>query len=190
MVSESKLGCCKYCGDKFHRGWQCRLNPKNIAKMNQPTPPIRKSSNLSPKRSKRRVSRKTDHSRSKLIKNYDTLFSKYLRLKAQLNNGLFCFVCGKRLTYEEAVVMHFIGRRFISVRFDEDNVHIGCRKCNCPDIDQPKVLKRYAELLGEETVAELNLRKSRKISTPELEENYKALRDKYNNLLSLQEEQN
>lgn len=190
MVSEAKLGACRYCLSPYHRGWQCRLNPKNIAKMNQPAKPKPKSSNLSLKQSKRRVKPKADHSRAKLIKKYDTLFSRYCRLKAQLNNGLFCFVCGKRLTYDEAVMMHFIGRRFISVRFDEDNVHIGCRKCNCPDRDQPAVLRRYAELLGEEVVAELNRKKVRKVPTPELEEGYESLKEKYNDLLSIQEGQN
>lgn len=87
------------------------------------------------------------------------------------------------MTYDTAVVMHFISRRFISVRFDEDNVHIGCRKCNTPDIDQPKVLARYAELLGEETVKRLNNQKQQRISTIELEANYDSLRQAYNLLL-------
>lgn len=184
MVSESKLGCCRICGNPYHRSWQCRLNPKNIAKMNQSISPSSKSSPVSCKRSTGRSTVKPSTSRAKLIKRYDELFSKYLRLKAQKENRLFCYTCGKKLTYDTAVVMHFIGRRYISVRFDEDNVHIGCRKCNCPDKDQPVVLHKYAELLGAETVSYLNAKKNQRISTPELEESYKSLRENYNNLLS------
>lgn len=85
--------------------------------------------------------------------------------------------------------MHFISRRFISVRFDEDNVHIGCRKCNTPDSDQPMVLKHYAELLGEDTVAELNHKKNQKVSTDQLRQDYERLRKCYDLLLKTPEEQ-
>lgn len=183
MTTESSRGVCKYCGSPWHRGWQCKENPKNIVRISKPISPKPKSSPVSCKGSKRRSKTQTKTSRSNLIKRYDTLFSKYLRLKAQQNNALFCYTCGKRLTYETAVVMHYISRRFVSTRFDEDNVHIGCRKCNTPDIDQPKVLERYAQLLGEETVKRLNDKKQQRISTVELEAEYEALRQQYNLLL-------
>lgn len=175
--------CCKYCGSPYHRGWQCRENPKNIAKIQTPKQ-VKKSSNLSPQTSKKRIKHRPKNLRPKLIREYDSLFSKYLRLKAQKNNNLFCFTCGKRLTYKTAVVMHFISRRFVSVRFDENNVHVGCRKCNTPDKDQPVVLQRYAELLGEDIVEELNRKKSQKISTDLLKQNYEHLKQDYNLLLN------
>lgn len=187
MVTESKTGVCRFCGSPYHRGWQCRENPKNIIKVTVPKP-IKKSPSVSLKTSKRRVKHRPKNLRPKLIKDYDALFSKYLRKKAELTGGLFCFTCGKRLTYETAVVMHFINRRFVSVRFDEDNVHVGCRKCNTPDINQPKVLERYAELLGEETVDRLNAKRRERISTDQLRSDYEELKWKFA-LLSQQADQ-
>lgn len=187
LVSEAKLGCCKICGSKFHRAWQCRENPKNQQKIQlSMTKP--KSSPASCKRSTRRVKHRTKTTRPQLIKNYDALFSKYLRKKAELNRQLFCFTCGKRLTYDTAVVMHFISRRYISIRFDEDNVHIGCRKCNTPDKDQPMVLAKYASLLGQDVVEHLNEKKMEKISTVQLQANYEQLKKRYNDLLSSRED--
>ena len=66
----------------------------------------------------------------------------------------------------------------------EDNCKVGCRECNAINIEQPEVLRKYAELLGEDTVARLNELKSQKISTPELEELYKSYREKLSSLLS------
>lgn len=181
-MSEQKTGICRFCGSPYHRGWQCKENPKVAAKLATPKP-IKKTLSVSPRTSKKRRKTSAKQSRAKLIRDYDALFSKYLRKKAELTNNLYCFTCGKKLTYNTAVVMHFIGRRFVSVRFDEDNVHIGCRKCNTPDINQPEVLRHYASLLGQDVVERLNNKKYDRISTPELQANYEQLKEKYKSLL-------
>lgn len=184
MTTETKTGKCKFCGSPYHRGWQCKDNPKVIARLAAAKQKSYTAS-LSPRTAKKSVKRGNGQVRSKLIRDYDNLFSKYLRKKAELEGSLFCFTCGKRLTYDNAVVMHFIGRRFIGVRFDEDNVHVGCRKCNTPDINQPEVLRRYASLLGQDVVEELNRKKNMKISTPELQANYDHLKEKYKSICLL-----
>lgn len=190
MVSESKSGVCRFCGSPYHRGWQCYKNPKIKARLEEKsyiTSP-RKSAKTDSKpksyiasRPKRksyiRKSPKSD--RRKLIHRFDDVFSQYIRRKAELEGNLYCFVCGRKLTYETAVAMHFIGRRAVSVRFNEDNCKVGCRECNAINKEQPEVLRKYAELLGEETVKRLNELKSRKISTPELKSEY----EKYCSLL-------
>ena len=160
---------CKFCGSEMHRGWQCPERPT-------------KPRSMSPER-QARVKKKP--SRATLIKKYDELFSKYIRLKAQVEHNLYCYTCGKRLTYDTAVAMHFINRRYVSVRFNTDNVKVGCFKCNTPDKDQPLVLARYAELLGEETVAELEMKKHQRLSTPELEEQYENCKRLYATLQEL-----
>lgn len=180
LVSEAKLGCCKFCGSKFHRGWQCRENPKL---KNKTSIHSSKSVPASSRESTGRVKHKPKSTRSKLIKDYDALFSRYLRTQAELNGQLFCFTCGRRLTYSSAIVMHYISRRYIAVRFNEDNVHIGCIECNTPDKNQPAVLAKYASLLGPSTVARLDKLKTQKVSTVQLQADYEALKAKYKALL-------
>lgn len=184
MTTESKSGVCKFCGSPYHRGWQCRENPKNRAKLVQ----SKKTPSVSPRTSKRRTKPKTLN-RPQLIKKYDALFSKYVRKKAEMENNLFCYTCGRRLTYDTAVVMHYQSRRYISTRFSEDNVKVGCRKCNTPDKDQPSVLEKFGEKLGAETVAHLQEQKQIRIDTPTLEANYKELQCKYSLLLENSEQE-
>lgn len=183
MTTESKNQACKFCGSPWHRGWQCRDNPKNIQRMEKARSMPKQSPELSLRTSKRRSKSQGGSVRPKLIKKYDELFSKYLRLKAQKNGNLYCYTCGRRLSYDTAVVMHFYSRRYVSIRFDEDNVHIGCRKCNTPDKDQSAVLQRYAELLGMEIVERLTAKKNSRISTPELELEYNRCKESYSLLL-------
>lgn len=181
-MSEAATKQCRFCGSPFHRGWQCKENPKVIAKL-EARRTTKNTFQLSPRTSKQRRKATVRQSRTKLIKKYDILFSQYIRKKAELERNLFCFTCGKKLTYDTAVAMHFINRRFVSTRFDEDNVHIGCLKCNTPDKDQPDVLRRYATLLGQDVVERLNAQKYNRISTPELQANYEQLKEKYKSLL-------
>lgn len=163
MVTESKLGCCKYCGNKLHRGWQCPQRPpkqkKSIPKPNG--------------------NRKPKSNRSALVKRTDEVFSKVLRKRAE--KCPFCFVCGKRLQPHEMMCLHFISRRFIAIRWDEDNVHVGCWKCNCPDSDQPAVLREYERLLGESTVGRLRMEKNNKITDSEIENIYNRYKEELRN---------
>jgi phage FluMu protein Com len=41
-----------------------------------------------------------------------------------------CVSCGKLMHYSEAHAGHFISRRHMSVRWDEQNVHVQCPRCN------------------------------------------------------------
>ncbi len=174
MASESKTGKCRYCGSRYHRGWQCRQNPKVVARLNKPK--VHKPVTHKPRKE---IKHRPKSDRRKLIHKFDEVFSQYIRRKAESEGRLYCFVCGKKLTYETAVAMHFIGRRAISVRFNENNCKVGCRSCNAINRDQPEVLQRYAELLGADVVERLNELKRTKMTTKELEAEY----EKYRSLL-------
>jgi hypothetical protein len=62
-------------------------------------------------------------------------FSKYIRLRdclkttGTLTNGK-CITCGKLLNIGFSDAGHFVSRRYNSVLFDEQNVHLQCRYCN------------------------------------------------------------
>ena len=174
MVTESKLGACKYCGSPYHRGWQCIHNPKRKKTLQKVTrSPQRHSTKkdiMSPISKKKVKQTSSGESKKSLIKKADRVFSLYLRKKAKKNP--YCFICHKPLKYEQMVCLHFISRRFLSVRWNEDNVHVGCIKCNTPDIDQPEVLRKYASILGEDTVNHLNSIKNNKVYDFEIKEIY------------------
>jgi hypothetical protein len=61
----------------------------------------------------------------------DKYFSKYIRLRDSDSNGLSkCITCGTFKSWKEMDCGHFISRRFESVRYDEQNAHAQCKKCN------------------------------------------------------------
>ena len=62
------------------------------------------------------------------VRPVDTLYSSYLRTK----RGWKCEKCGKDCSDNKQylTVSHFHGRRKESVRFDDENVSVLCRKCH------------------------------------------------------------
>lgn len=68
------------------------------------------------------------------IRTMDTVFSKYIRLRDTLpsySEPMFiCCSCGQLKPYALADAGHFINRRWMSLRWREDNVHAQCSSCN------------------------------------------------------------
>jgi hypothetical protein len=60
--------------------------------------------------------------RSKLIKEIDREFSKYIR-----SREFSCCTCGSQKKLQAG---HYISRRYFSLRWDERNVHSQCQSCN------------------------------------------------------------
>lgn len=144
MVSEAKLGCCKLCGNRFHRSWQCPFKQRNGRRLHN---------NASERR--------------KVIKELDTVFSQYIRLH-QLNQLGYnvCYTCGRRLGYSNAQACHFINRRYLGTRWDEDNVKVGCNHCN---VTLNGNLNQFAARLRAEVCSELEVKKNRKPTDLELQ---------------------
>ena len=119
-----------------------------------------------------------------LIKKLDKIFSLYIRKRYMSDNGYIdCFTCHRQYHFTEVDCGHYISRSRLSTRFDEQNNHPQCRKCNRfldGNMDEYAISlkKRY----GEDILDILNKRKwETKIYTiPELEELIK----KYSGLLS------
>ncbi|MFA6315523.1 MAG: recombination protein NinG [Candidatus Paceibacterota bacterium] len=61
-----------------------------------------------------------------LIRELDRVFSLYIRSR---DNGV-CFTCGKQGNIGEMQCGHFIDRRHMATRFDEENCNCQCRQCN------------------------------------------------------------
>jgi len=66
-----------------------------------------------------------------LIKKLDTVFSLYIRLKYAMPNGMCkCISCGTYKPWKEIQNGHYMSRRYMSTRFDEDNCRPQCVSCN------------------------------------------------------------
>tara|TARA_R100001443_G_scaffold67364_1_gene76166 strand:- start:5409 stop:5807 length:399 start_codon:yes stop_codon:yes gene_type:complete len=69
--------------------------------------------------------------RSKLVKNLDTVFSKYIRLKNVDKYGMCkCVTCNKKVYWKQIQAGHFMSRKHYSTRWDEENVYPQCLACN------------------------------------------------------------
>tara|TARA_R110000765_G_C18490470_1_gene553935 strand:+ start:72 stop:482 length:411 start_codon:yes stop_codon:yes gene_type:complete len=68
---------------------------------------------------------------SKLKKELDGWFSKYIRLRDSTDMGVAqCFTCGKIDHYKKLQNGHFQSRRHHVTRWDETNCQVQCVKCN------------------------------------------------------------
>ena len=68
---------------------------------------------------------------SKLKKELDSIFSKYIRLRDSTDMGVAqCFTCGKIDHYKKLQNGHFQSRRHHATRWDETNCQVQCVKCN------------------------------------------------------------
>lgn len=66
----------------------------------------------------------------KKINILDRVFSQYIRLRDSVDGYIICCSCGKYVPWKEADAGHWINRKWMSVRWDERNVHAQCRACN------------------------------------------------------------
>lgn len=70
-------------------------------------------------------------SKPKLIKELDSLFSRYIRLKYSDKNGYCrCISCGKVYFWKDIQNGHYMSRRYMSTRFSEDNCRPQGVECN------------------------------------------------------------
>ena len=69
--------------------------------------------------------------RQKLIKELDSVFSLYIRLRDSDSHWIVtCPLCWKKIPVKFAQNMHFISRWVLKYRFDENNCFAGCMRCN------------------------------------------------------------
>lgn len=100
--------------------------------------------------------RKMGKSMSKLKKELDAAFSRFIR---QRDNHT-CYTCGLVMEPKKSQNGHFIPRQYLAVRWDEVNNHAQCWACNCLYNGQPGAYAvRLEKDYGEGTVARLEARR-------------------------------
>lgn len=124
-----KTPICKYCGSKTHYSFRCFRSPKNLAKLSVGVDwgyaRDKTIASVVNQINKKPVSR-----RKQLIKELDSVFSEYIRLRDSDNGFITCVTCGSTINWKVADNCHFISRGKIGTRYNETNCHAGCRHCN------------------------------------------------------------
>jgi len=69
--------------------------------------------------------------RKTLVRKLDQIFSLYIRTRDANKKGICtCCTCGKKLPIKQIHCGHFMSRRHMSTRWDEENVSAQCSGCN------------------------------------------------------------
>mgnify|MGYP003645430001 FL=1 len=117
----------------------------------------------------------------------DKVFHEYIRRREADNDSGYCkcISCNKPIHFTESDAGHFISRAKMATRYDEQNVHAQCRKCNRFEYGRQF---EYSLKIGTELAEEL-LIKSRqiyKMSDAEWLEVFEEFRDKLKAIKDIQ----
>ena len=108
----------------------------------------------------------------------DRVFHEYIRRRDVNSEGYgTCISCNKGIHFSESDAGHFISRQHLSVRWDERNVNLQCRKCNRFEYGRQF---EYSLKIGTELAEELLQlsRQSGKLSDGELLDLYYKFNEK------------
>ncbi len=94
---------------------------------------------------------------SKLMKELDLIFSRWVRLSNADQEGFVsCYTCGHTSHYKKMQNGHYISRFYKKYRFDERNCRVQCSMCNMwKSGDIPTFRMKLVEELGLEVVQEM-----------------------------------
>ena len=123
-------------------------------------------------------------SRSKVIKQLDSVFSKYIRQRDAVNEIATCFTCGKRDHWKRLQNGHFQSRKHYSTRWDETNCQVQCAGCNVFKYGEQFLFGQNLDVkygLGTSNELYLKAKKTVKISTVELQDMIKHYKDLVDN---------
>ena len=117
-------------------------------------------------------------SRKQLVRQLDKVFSEYIRARDKK-----CICCG---TQEDLQCGHLLSRVAYSTRWDEDNAHAQCRKCNLVHEHNPHIyVKAYIQQHGINQYYNILSKYSKavKISNAEMEQMIEEYQEKLKNMV-------
>jgi hypothetical protein len=99
---------------------------------------------------------KKEKSISKLTKELDTIFSKFIRLSHAKNGLCACYTCGHESPIKKIHAGHYITRYYKATRWDERNVRPQCFMCNIYRKGNSVIFRQnLVRELGEDIVKEM-----------------------------------
>ena len=182
-----KLPKCPICGGPHYKSF-CFKNPKRKKTLARKYKQAYRTGKT-PKHDK--VLTKQSLDRKRLIMELDKYCSLIVRISASNQFGIAeCYTCGKRIPWKYGDCSHLISRQWGGTRFDLTHLRFCCQHCNRDLHGNLKVFrKKLIKEIGQAKVDELDKKKSRKISTPELQEMLDGMKKKYKNLLEEKKKQ-
>jgi hypothetical protein len=174
-----KYGLCQKCFNK----WLTETNEGSDYLKKQIIPKAKKE--VKQKEKKRTQQKKEQLKTHKdWLKDLQKVFNKYIRLR---DKNQPCISCGVSVDWKKSNASHFFSvGKVPQLRFNEDNVHKSCVRCNKHlhgnlieySIRLPKRIgqKRYEKLLDSRNT-------TLKLSIPEIKELIKKYKEKIKNLL-------
>lgn len=125
-------------------------------------------------------------SKSSLRKKADSIFSTYIRLRDADKNGVVkCPLCWARMFWKQAQNMHFIKRSCWLYRYDEDNCHAWCYRCNVVLNGNYIIYTRYMQnRYGIEAVDKM-IANNKKLNTERSKKDYEKIINRYSEKIIL-----
>lgn len=106
------------------------------------------------------MKKKKQKSLSKLKKEADAIYSKYIRQKYSKNGLVMCVSCGSWKPIKEMQNGHYVSRSYLSTRFYNKNCHPQCYACNiCRSGNMDEYSLWLIGTYGEGILEELNRKK-------------------------------
>jgi hypothetical protein len=108
-------------------------------------------------------------SRKSLVEKLDKVFSIYIRRRYAINDIAKCVTCGKEDNWKSLQCGHFMSRKHLSTRWNEDNCQVQCAGCNVFRYGEQYKFSLY---LGNNLSEELHIlsKQIRKFTDVELQE--------------------
>lgn len=101
---------------------------------------------------------KKEKSVSKLTKDLDIVFSKFVRFSHAKNGLCACYTCGHEAPFKKIHAGHYITRFYKATRWDERNVKPQCFMCNIYRKGNAVIFRqKLVKELGEEEVKEMEV---------------------------------
>ena len=115
--------------------------------------------------------------RTSLIKKLDTVFSIYIRRRYAVNDIAECVTCGKKEHWSKLQCGHFMSRKHMATRWNENNCQVQCAGCNVFRYGEQYLFSQY---LGNNLSEELYIKskqivKFTNVELIELIEHYEQL---------------
>ena len=171
-----KIPKCKICGGP-HYAYQCFQNPKRKYALKRKYSEYK--AGKAPKRDK--VLSNQTSERKRLILELDKYCSLITRMSASDKFGVAsCYTCGRRIPWKCLDCGHYITRQRIGTRFDFDNLRPQCQNCNRLLRGNLEIYKKHLlREIGQKKLDELELKKTNKITTPDLREMLEKVKGDY-----------
>jgi hypothetical protein len=96
----------------------------------------------------------TKPTRTALVKKLDAVFSIYIRRRYAVNDISKCVTCGKEDHWKSLQCGHFMSRKHMSTRWNENNCQVQCAGCNVFRYGEQYIFSQY---LGDKLSNELYL---------------------------------